>query len=185
MTSPHVVEQQQISRQQHEAGFTLLEILLVIVILAVSAALVAPSFFAAASASMDEEARRLSLALKLASDEAALSGRPFRWSARAHSYVFELPDSEGVWHAANEQPYGEYNLPAGIAIADVQPQNSALTEEVEQEKEAVMARLLLLPQGLIQPAEIFLAAEDGAGRQLGIQLRPGPGGIQIVSDQKL
>jgi len=185
MVTLHFHERQHIGRQQDEAGFTLLEILLVIVILAVSTALVAPSFFAAASASIDEEARRLSLALKLASDEAALSGRPLRWSATAHSYVFELPDAEGVWHSASEQPYGEYDLPAGIAIADVQPQNTALMEDSGQGKEAVMARLLLLPEGVIQPAEIILVREDGAGQQLGIQLRPGPGGIQIMSDQNL
>ena len=51
--------------------------------------------------------------------------------------------------------------------------------------EAVMARLLLLPQGVIESAEIILAVEGGAGKQLGIQLRPGPGGIQVMSDQKL
>jgi type II secretion system protein H len=184
MTSPHFLKQP-ISWQQDETGFTLLEILLVIVILAVSSALVAPSFFAASSASIDEEARRLSLALKLASDEAALSGHPLRWSATAHSYVFEFPDSEGAWHPADEQPYSAYDLPAGIAIVDMQPQNTALTEDMEQKKEAVMARLLLLPQGVIQSAEIILAVEDGAGRQLGIQLRPGPGGIRIMSDRNL
>jgi type II secretion system protein H len=170
---------------QYEPGFTLLEILLVIVILAVSAALVAPSFFAASSASIDGEARRLSLILKLASDEAALSGRPFRWSATAHSYVFELPDAEGAWHPADEQPYSAYDLPSGIAIADVQPQSISLAEDVKQKEEAVMARLLLLPQGFIQSAEIILAVEGGAGRHLSIQLRPGPGGIQIMSKPEL
>jgi general secretion pathway protein H len=185
MISSYLLEKQHTARQQHGAGFTLLEILLVIVILAVSATLVAPSFFAATSASVDEEARRLSLALKLASDEAALSGRPFRWSATAHSYVFELLDTEGAWHPANEQPYSEYDLPAGIAIADVQPQNSSLTEDDKREKEAVMARLLLLPEGVIQPAKIILDREDDAGQRLNIQLRPGPGGIQIMSNQNL
>lgn len=183
MIFPHVHTEKQ--GQQDAAGFTLLEILLVIVILAVSAALVAPSYFAASSASIDEEARRLSLALKLASDEAALSGSPFRWSATAHSYVFELPDGEGAWQAVNEQPYNEYELPAGIAIADVQPQNTSLSEDVKEKKEAVIAQLLLLPQGVIQSSEIILAVEDGADRQLSIQLRPGPGGIQVMSDQNL
>jgi len=170
--------------QRSEAGFTLLEILLVIVILAVSTALIAPSFFAASSPSLYDEARRLNLALKLASDEASLSGRMFRWSARTDSYVFETADSEGAWQAVTEPPFEAYDLPSGIGIVDVQPVNTSLTEDEKDKKKTagpVMARLFFSPQGVMAISEITLANTVESSQRISIQLRPGPGGIQMMN----
>ncbi len=168
------------------AGFTLLEILLVIVILAVSTAMIAPSFFSATAPSVEAEARRLALALNLASDEAALAGIPMRWSARAHSYLFESPNGEQEWRPNSEQSYREYQLPAGIVIADVQPAQPQLMEDGFSGAEAdakqagpVLARLLLPAQGIAMPASIVLAREDNAAQRVRIRLLPGPGGIHI------
>lgn len=168
--------------QRSEAGFTLLEILLVIVVFAVSTALIAPSFFTASSPSLYDEARRLNLALKLASDEASLSGHMFRWTARADSYAFESVDSKGVWQAVSEPPFEAYDLPSGISIMDVQPVNTVLADDEKAKKREagpVMARLFFSPQGVMAISEITLAAAESSQR-ISIQLRPGPGGIQIM-----
>jgi len=170
--------------QCRQTGFTLLEILLVIVILAVSTVLIAPSFFAASSPSLYDEARRLNLALNLANDEASLSGRMFRWSARTDSYIFETVDSEGVWQAVSEPPFEAYDLPSGIGIVDVQPVNNSLTEDEKDKKKTagpVMARLFFSPQGVMAISEITLANTVESSQRISIQLRPGPGGIQMMN----
>ncbi len=163
-------------------GFTLIEIMLVMVIMAVMAAMVAPSFFAASSPSAHEQARRLAQALRLAVDEAALTGRPLRWVAQRHSYGFESLDAEGAWQPVTEPPFSELALPAGIMISAVDPAHVPLQEDIAggKQKEAILAHLLLPPQGLMEAVEITLTPESDTLAAARIRLQPGPGGIRIV-----
>ena len=164
-----------------EDGFTLIEIVLVIVIMSVTAMMIAPSFFSATGSSLPQETRRLAQASRLALDEAALSGHPIRWSARAHGYSFEAPDGGGVWRQLKEQPYRSYNLPGGIRIMAVRPTDALPVEgrHADQAGEAVMARLTLLPQGISDPAAIVVAEKGDGDGQMTIQLHPGPGSVSI------
>jgi len=164
-----------------EAGFTLLEIMLVMVIMAVTAMMVAPSYFSAVSASIDDEGKRLAQVLRLGSEEAALSGERFRVRFRQHSYQFQSADQEGAWQTLQESPYQQYYLPEGFQIVEVRP-SAPLTEKADAEKkraEAVLADVLLRPEGIGKIANIVLAAEPEGGRRLTVQLRPGPGGIAV------
>jgi len=166
-------------------GFTLIEILLVLVIMAVMAAMVVPSFFAASGPSLHDQARRLAQALRLAADEAALTGKPVRWVARAHGYAFETPDAEGVWQPMTERPYNDFTLPAGLLISAVDPAHAPKTEDSRQAKadgEPPIAHLLLPPQGVMEAAEITLAEEADMVSSEAIRVRPGPGGIRLVQD---
>jgi len=171
-------------RKRYESGFTLIEIVLVIVIISVMTMMIAPSFFSATGTTVTQEARRLTQALRLAADEAVLTGRPMRWTARAHSYSFDLPDGEGAWQLQDEQPFETYTLPEGIRIVEVQPVDTSMTEITDQKgSEPVLAHLMLLPQGIAQPSSIVLAAKDDGGDHITILLRPGPGGIAIDKGQ--
>ncbi len=164
-----------------ESGFTLLEIMLVIVIMAVTAMMVAPSYFSAVSVSVDDEGKRLAQVLRLASEEATLSGDSFRVRFRQHSYQFQSADQEGVWQSLQASPYQQYTLAAGIQIIDVKP-STPLKEQVDEEKkgvEAVIADLLLAPEGIRKIADIALDSEPEGGHQVMVQLRPGPGGIHV------
>jgi len=164
----------------HAAGFTLIEIMLVIVIMTVMTMMIAPSFFNATGATTAQETRRLAQAMRLAVDEAVLTSRPMRWSARVHGYQFETPDDEGAWHPLTESPFNDYLLPEGIRIVSVQPVDTSVTEDTgKNDAEPVIARLLLMPEGITQPASVSLADQDGAGEQITIQLRPGPGGVVV------
>jgi type II secretion system protein H len=167
-----------------EAGFTLLEIMLVIVIMAVTAMMVAPSYFTALSASVDDEGKRLAQVLRLASEEATLSGDAFRVRFRRHSYQFQSADQEGAWQTRQQPPYQPYDLPEGIQIVEVKP-SLPLKEDAgggDKGAEAVLADLLLPAEGIRQIADIVLAPEPDEGRRLTVQLRPGPGGIAVKKD---
>jgi len=168
-----------------ESGFTLLEILLVIVIMAVTSMMVAPAYFSAISVSVDDESRRLAQALRLASEEATLSGKMFRVRFRQHSYQFQSADQSGVWQSLQETPYKEHKLAEGIQIVAVRP-SVLLTEQTGKEKqgqEAVLADVLFAPEGIRKIVDIILDTEPSDGHPLTIQLRPGPGGIAVKTDE--
>jgi len=168
-----------------ESGFTLLEIMLVIVIMAVTAMMVAPSYFSAVSISIDDEGKRLAQALRLASEEATLSGNVFRVRFRQHSYQFQSADQEGAWQSLQETPYQEYKLAEGIFIVEVRP-SVPLTEQTDEEKkgrEAVLADVVLAPEGIRKIADIILDTEPVGGQPLTVRLRPGPGGIAVKKDE--
>ncbi|MDX8406668.1 MAG: GspH/FimT family pseudopilin [Mariprofundus sp.] len=169
---------------QSARGFTLIEIVLVIVIMSVMTMMIAPSFFSATGTTVAQQTRRLAQALRLGVDEAVLTGRPIRWSAQAHGYNFASADGEGAWQLLDESPFASYTLPAGMRIVEVQPVDNSLTEKAGKKgSEPVMARLLLMPEGIAQPASITLAEQDGSGDRLTIRLRPGPGGVVIDKEQ--
>jgi len=165
------------------AGFTLIEILLVMVIMAVMAAMVAPSFFSMAGPSLQDQARRLAQALRLAVDETALTGKPMRWTARTHGYVFETLDGENAWQPMSESPFAEFILPEGLTIRAVEPAHAPPQEDAgDSNKEPVLAHLLLPPQGLMETADITLVKGSDAEGGVRIHLQPGPGGIRVVRE---
>ncbi|MDQ6995979.1 MAG: prepilin-type N-terminal cleavage/methylation domain-containing protein [Mariprofundus sp.] len=169
-----------------EAGFTLLEIMLVIVIMAVTAMMVAPSYFSAISVSVDDEGKRLAQVLRLASEEATLSGDTFRVRFRQHSYAFQSAGESGVWQTVQKSPYRQYKLAAGIQLVEIRP-SMPLSEQVEKEDkhaEVVLADILLTPEGVSKMVDIILDTEPPGDLPLTIQLRSGPGGIAVKKDDK-
>jgi len=166
-----------------QAGFTLLEILLVIVIMAVTAMMVIPNYIGSAAVSLRDEGERLAGVLRLATEEAELSGTPIRLRMRRHSYLFQAVDSEGVWQAMSDSVYQPHQLGNGFTIAEVRPATALSEQEhptTDQQQPPVIAELLLLPEGFRRVYDIQLA--DDRGRSVTVQLRPGPAGIAVTSD---
>jgi len=164
-----------------DAGFTLLEILMVIVILSVTTMMVAPSFFSALSASLDDEGKRLVQTLRLAQDEATLSGQSLRVVFRTHSYAFQSLNEQAEWVAFNQPPYQRYKLAEGVQIERIQPQLPLSEKTTLDDAEDILAYLLIPAEGLRQIADITLLHTTDK-QQLHIQVRPGPGGIQVIRD---
>ncbi len=162
-----------------ESGFTLLEIMMVILILSVTTMMVAPSFFSSSSASLEDEGQRLVQTLRLAQDEAVLSGEVLRITLRSHSYSFQAVSLAREWVPFNSPPYQDHQLIDGVRIDQIDPQ-PPLTEETDEKKEPVLAHLLLMPDGMNQISDITLLHASGE-QPLQIKLRPGPGGIRIVN----
>ena len=163
-----------------------------IVIMAVSAMMIAPSYFSATRASLDDEAKRLVQVLRLAQEEAALSGRNYRIRFRQHSYSFQSIARGGKWQTLHGSPYGRRALKDGIHIVAIRPEpplsdssrdsstNSDASNNPDQEKEPLLAELLIPVEGIHQVADIVLAAPaDGGETERIVAFHPGPGGIQI------
>jgi type II secretion system protein H len=164
-----------------ESGFTLLEILMVIVILSVTTMMVAPSFFSALSASLDDEGKRLVQTLRLAQDEATLSGQSLRVVFHTHSYAFQSLNEQAEWVAFNQPPYQRYKLAESIQIERIQPQLPLSEKTTLDDAEDILAYLLIPAEGIHQIADITLLHTTDK-QQLHIQVRPGPGGIQVIPD---
>jgi|GEM_PF-5012813 len=112
-------------------GFTLIELLVVMTILALAAIVVvinAP----AARTDVRTSAERFALSLRIADDEAALSGRAMRLVIEENRYFFEQYGG-GEWQAA---PVG--NFPAVVEM----PNNVLLTATMESSVADNEARLL-------------------------------------------
>jgi len=165
---------------KYESGFTLLEILMVILILSVTTMMVAPSFFSSSSTSLGDEGHRLVQTLRLAQDEAILSGQTLRITLRKHSYSFQSVSFKGEWVPFNSPPYQNYQLIDDVRIDQINPQ-PPLIEQTDEEKEPVLAHLLLMPEGINQISDITLLQASGK-QALQNQIRPGPGGIRIVDE---
>jgi len=175
-------------------GFTLLEIMLVLAIMAVAVAMVVPEFFSGRSTSLNDEARRLQMAMRLAAEDAQVYGVPVRWAATVHAYRFEKWDTAGTWDVVDHGPLRPHALPAGIGIAGVkQAQGPSMilmmppmdaTDAPRVDGERAVGQVLFWPDGSLTMADIELA-RDGAGvhtpsdsRRL--HLRPGLGGIRLA-----
>ncbi len=172
-----------------QAGFTLLEILVVITIMAISIAMVAPSFISVSDADAGAEMRRLHQVLRLAAEEAQLTGMPLRWVARKDSYYFEMLNSEQAWDVLTDSPFEKYLLPTGVEISAINlsgaPALQRSVEEGDNEKrEEVLARLVLWPDGMFDAADVTISSDaaDNPANSLQLQIRSGPGGIRIIEE---
>lgn len=166
---------------KQNSGFTLLEILIVIVILSVTTMMVAPSFFSSLSASLDDEGKRLVQTLRLAQDEATLSSQSLRMVFRAHSYAFQSSNAKAEWVAFSQTPYQKHTLAEGIRIERIRPQLPLSEKTASDDSEDILAYLLIPAEGIRQIADITLLRTSDQ-QALHIQVRSGPGGIQVIKD---
>lgn len=168
-----------------QSGFTLLEILLVISLMALSVAMVAPSFISMSDADVNDEARRLQQMLRLATEEAQLTGMPVRLTALKGSYYLESLSSEKQWSHFSESPFKEYLLPDGIEIDAVDfaggfPPEREM-EADQKEIEGLVGRIFIWPDGMVDHADIVLRQLTPELRVV-LQVRSGPAGIKLADE---
>jgi len=173
-----------------QSGFTLLEILVVITLIAISAAMMAPSFISMSDADISEEARRLQQVLRLASEEAQLTGTPIRLMALKETYYLESLAGDKQWQKLSETPFNSYALPANITISAIQF-SGGFSRQMEFEEESsaddkdeemeLVGRIIFWPDGMLDAADLTMLSSRETGELL-LQLRPGPGGIRVVED---
>ncbi len=179
-------------RADRAAGFTLLEIVLVMVIISVITALVAPSLLPKAAHDAADETHRLQQALRMAVDEAQLTGVPLRWWARADRYGFER-FTDHRWQPASAAVFSTRKLD-GVVIdrvvengEDQHPeadggapgggdQRASDRHDLDQQ-EPLVGRVVMLPNGMVTVVDIALRNSRGDQAVHWLQVRPGPSGI--------
>lgn len=144
------------------AGFTLLEVMVVVVIIAIIATMAVLSLPNLGGGSqLDEEMRRLTTLLDLATEEALLQGRDMGLRIENDSYRFFVydPDTLGWMDLQTDTVFRERQLPEGAAMDLVIESRDVVLEEQEDEDEQLQPQIFILASGEATPFELTMEAE--------------------------
>ena len=158
-----------------------------IVMLAVTAAMVVPSI-QTSGGSVADEAERMRIIMRLAADEAQLTGAPMRAILKKDEYSFEVwqqGKENGEWFALGDTQFRAYVLPQNINILTIEQAvnytNSFALDEGEVAKENILGYILFLPDGTLSQLNIRLG---NAEETRVLEVRPGPQGIRLKSQDE-
>jgi len=168
-----------------QKGFTLIEILLVIVIMVVLSAMVVPSFFQATGASVEGETRYMQKLLRLAAEEAQLTGKVVRCSIYRNHVTFEGVNSEGEWQALADDIFQTVLPQAPIIVrrAHLNGDAGLVYGNLKDGEKPPLARFLFWPDGRVSAGKVVLGVKgEGEGEEKTIELRSGLGGIHVLDD---
>lgn len=150
-----------LKRMHHERGFTLIEIIVVVLIIGIIVSFATLSISGRSQQDrLNNEVRRLTELMRLASDEAVLLGLEIgmRSKAKGSAYEFMVIGEEGSWQTYQQvdSPLRPRSLPDGmqmeVVVEDFEP-------PAADEEEALPA-MLFLSSGELTPFEIRLTAQD-------------------------
>ncbi|MDQ6995124.1 MAG: GspH/FimT family pseudopilin [Mariprofundaceae bacterium] len=162
-------------------GFTLIEIMLVLVIMAVLTAMVSPNFFAATQGDVKTEARFMQKMLRLASEEAQLTGKPVRCSVYSNRLVFESPAPDGTWMTMQDAEFQQDMPRPPVEILRAQRDGDIGLNNASMQADEVppLARLMFLGDGSLSAGKITLGIPHHK-ETLTIELHAGAGGIHVL-----
>lgn len=134
-------------------GFTLLEVLVVMALILIVLGMAVLRLDDAGQRRVQASAERLSLALEAARDTAIYSGQTLAFSSDGRGYQFwRGNDQQHSWQRFDgEPPLSAYTLPAEVFIVQ---------QRVNTRDRALGERLVFSPDGLSEPFEIRLQAEQ-------------------------
>ncbi len=150
--------------------------------LAITAAMVVPSI-QTSGGSVADEAERMQIMMRLAADEAQLTGAPMRAILKKDECSFEVwqqGKENGEWVVLSDTQFRAYVLPQNINILAIKQAvnytNSFALDEGEVVKEDILGYILFLPDGTLSQLNIRLG---NAEETRVLEVRPGPQGIRI------
>ena len=162
-----------INRLKQHQGFTLIEIIVVVLIIGIVVSFATLSVSGRSQQDrLNNEAKRLTQLIQLASDEAVLQSLELglRSKAKGTAYEFLVLGEEGRWLSYDaDSPLRERKLPTGISIRittegfEAPPADDA---REENDDETIRPNILLLSSGEVSPFEIRLKADGAATEQL-------------------
>lgn len=140
-------------KRRPDAGVTLIEMMVVLAIVAVMAGVATLSLNAATGERAESEAQRLAGRLRLAVDEALVTGRTliFRWDARGYRF-FGWAEDRGRWEAYSVPLLGErHELSDSLHLAA---------------RGDAAAAVRIDPAGTGDPVTLVVAGRSGSGWQI-------------------
>ncbi len=139
-----------------QAGFTLIEIIVVVLIIGVIVSFAVLSVADRAQDDrLDNEARRLTELLRLASDEAVLLGVELGLRSDGRSYEFVMIGEEGTWTLYETTgPLRRRALPDGM---DLKVETEEFSAPATEENDLVPS-VLFLSSGELSPFSILVSA---------------------------
>lgn len=166
-----------------QKGFTLIEILLVIVIMVVLSAMVAPSFFQATGASVAGETRYMQKLLRLAAEEAQLTGKVVRCSVYRNHLKFEGVNRDGEWQALADDMFQIVLPKAPIIVksAHLDGDVGLAYGRLKDGEKPPLAHFVFWPDGRVSAGKVVLGVK-GEGVEKTIDLRSGLGGIHVLDN---
>jgi len=131
-------------RCAHVAGYTLIEILAVLAVIGIVAALIQVSFAPNPLHALEDEARRLAVALESARDQAVTGGCTIAWTRRGNAHRFECIRARGDLHASG----GEQIWPGAIELERILVAGNRMPRDTP---------LYFTPSGVNAPFELVFA----------------------------
>jgi general secretion pathway protein H len=133
-------------------GFTLIEVMVVVVLIAITLSVTFAKFAPDERDVVRGEAVRLATSLQQAQDEAVVTGVAFAWRGEAEGYEFLRRGADRTWVPLDAtEVLSPRRLPSPVKVADV---------EIEGQKVAAGALVVLSPSGRASPVRVVLAANN-------------------------
>jgi len=159
----------------HSKGFTLLEVLAVVFIIGMMLTLAVQSLAPSQNELLKQESERIHGLMELVKEEAILNAEEMAFVVNEKGYGFQLFSAQGWLPVEDDNLLRDRTLPEEVRI-----EMSVLGEEMklsvsesvvsleseddEEKKDNVLARVLFLSSGEVTPFELFLhmaSEEDG------------------------
>ena len=155
----------------NQAGFTLIELAVVIVIIGLMSALVMPRLMRLGDTAMDSFVRRLAATLRLAYNEAGLSG---------HEYRLVLDLAEGAVDVRERQENGE--LTPSDQVRSLPPREGFSLPRAYQPGKGMFTSgeitIRVFPVGWVDETLLHLTGQGG--RELTLRINPLTGIVEIT-----
>lgn len=172
-----VMGNKKINRALGIGGFSLLEIIVVLVIISIVISLASMSFDTAPE-KLDNEGKRLTTLMKLASDEAIMNSREYRVVFTERSYAFAI-FSGGEWREFADGVFRPRELFGGFSF-DLAIGNEPIELSVDNDDKAQSpAAIMFLSSGEVTPFELVIT--NNSEKELLINNHSGA--IEVESDR--
>ena len=143
------------SRPRNQTGFTLLEVLVVVLIIGITLSLAVINLGDRQEDLIEEEGRRLSALIKLASEEAIMNGEELGLMLGEKSYLFSRLEGEEWQPLAEDRQFRQRQFPHGMTLGlELEERPVILDEDQEQ------PHIFILSSGELTPFLLTLRSAD-------------------------